>query len=57
MRPINQKKAKQKTDLEKEIIHQLWKKRKALKDLQLRNLLKTNLELLRNLDISNAVLF
>lgn len=51
------KKIRQKSDLEKEFYHQLWKKRKAIKDLQLRNLLKTNLELLKNLDIANAVMF
>ncbi len=48
---------KTKSKLEKELFHQLWKNRKKLKDLQLRNLLKTNLQLLKNLDISSSVLF
>ena len=42
---------------EKEILHQLWKKRKTVKDLQIRNLLKTNAHLLKNLDIGGSVLF
>jgi hypothetical protein len=53
-RKINRKRL---SNFEKEFYHQLWKKRKSIKDLQIRNLLKTNLELLKNLDINGSVLF
>ena len=42
---------------EKEFLHQLWAKRKKIKDLQIRNLLKTNMHLLKNLDVGGSVLF
>ena len=45
------------SDLERKFYHELWKKRKQIKDLQIKNLLKTNIELLKNLNIENSVLF
>jgi len=45
------------SNFEKEFYHQLWKKRKSIKDLQIRNLLKTNIHLMKNLDIGSSVLF
>jgi hypothetical protein len=42
---------------ENELYFQIMKKRAQIKDLLLRNLLKTNLQLLKNLDVSNSVLF
>jgi hypothetical protein len=45
------------SDFEKEFYHQLWKKRKSIKDLQIRNLLKTNINLMKNLNIGDSVLF
>lgn len=50
-------KVKRMSDLERKFYHELWKKRKAIKDLQLRNLLQTNIELLKNLDTGSSVLF
>jgi hypothetical protein len=46
-----------KTYPENELYFQIMKKRRQIKDLLLRNLLKTNLQLLKNLDVSNSVLF
>jgi len=57
MKPAKKSKVKRMSNLEREFYHQLWTKRKQIKDLQLRNLLQTNIELLKNLDISNSVLF
>jgi mevalonate kinase len=57
MKPVKTHIGKSKSNLEKELYHQLWKKRKQIKDLQLRNLIRTNLQLLKNLDVSNSVLF
>ena len=48
---------KRMSNLEKEFFHQVWKKRKSVKDLQIRNLLRTNMHLLKNLDIGGSVLF
>lgn len=57
MKPSKKPKARRLSDIEKEFYHQLWKKRKAIKDLQIRNLLKTNIQLLKSLDIGGSVLF
>jgi len=43
--------------VEREFYHQLWKKRKMLKDLYLKNLLRTNIELMKNLDTGNSTFF
>jgi mevalonate kinase len=57
MKPVSTHNGKSKSNLERELYHQLWKKRKQIKDLKLRNLIRTNLQLLKNLDVSNSVLF
>jgi hypothetical protein len=45
------------SEMERKFYHQLWKKRKAVKDLYLKNLLRTNIELMKNLDIGSSTLF
>jgi len=49
--------AKRLSKFEREFYHQLWKKRKSIKDLQIRNLLRTNIHLMKNLDVGSSVLF
>ena len=53
----NVTKPKKMSAVERELCHQLWKKRKLLKDLYLKNLLRTNIELIRSLDMANSTLF
>jgi hypothetical protein len=57
MRTPRKTNGKRLSNFEKEFYHQLWKKRKSIKDLKIRNLLKTNINLMKNLDIGGSVLF